>query len=110
MTQNSTCRLPRKTEFIKLRSLTRDIAAARVRHVPLGGISQMSLCAPRKGGARERSSDVARFYFFTVLAGALAGVAGFFDAGLALALSAAVLMSSISLVTREALLPRSLSK
>ncbi len=40
----------------------------------------------------------------------LVGVAGFLVAGLALALSAALLMSSISSVTRAALLPRSLSK
>ena len=40
--------------------------------------------------------------------GALAGACGFFTTGLAL--STALLMSSISLVTRAALLPRSLSK
>ena len=45
-------------------------------------------------------------YFFTILGGNLGGGSGFFR----LALSAAVLMSSISLLTRAALLPRSLSK
>src|SRR6476660_6673898 len=49
-------------------------------------------------------------HFFTVFAGALVGTCGFFTAGLLAALSAAVLMSSISLATRAALLPRSLSK
>jgi len=47
-------------------------------------------------------------YFFTVLAWTFAGVGGFLVTGLAL--STAVLMSSISLETRAALLPRSLSK
>ena len=47
-------------------------------------------------------------YFFTTFGGTLAGACGFFTTGLAL--STALLMSSISLVMRAALLPRSLSK
>jgi hypothetical protein len=49
----------------------------------------------------------ASYFFATPFAGALTGATGFFGAG---ALSTALLMSSISFVTREALLPRSLSK
>ena len=50
----------------------------------------------------------ATHHFFTVFACALTGACGFFGTGYAL--STALLMSSISLATREALLPRSLSK
>ena len=56
-----------------------------------------------------RYSLIRPSHFFTVFGGTLTGTCGFF-AGLRLALSTAVLMSSISLVTRAALLPRSLSK
>jgi hypothetical protein len=56
--------------------------------------------------ARHRNDAVVGSYFLP-FAAPLAGAAAFFAAGVT---SAAVLMSSISLVTREALLPRSLSK
>ena len=64
--------------------------------------------SPRKSGAREDNAARKARHFFTVFAGAFAGACGFFCAGLAL--STAALMSSISLETRAALLPRSLSK
>jgi hypothetical protein len=53
--------------------------------------------------------DRGKSYFFATpfAGGALTGATGFFGAGV---LSTAVLISSISLATREALLPRSLSK
>ena len=56
-----------------------------------------------------RNDALSRRHFFTVFAGTLAGACGFFGAA-GLALSTAALMSSISLETRAALLPRSLSK
>ena len=51
-----------------------------------------------------------RPHFFTVFAGAFGGAPAVFFAGFSASASAAVLMSSINLVTRAALLPRSLSK
>src|SRR5207245_923450 len=56
---------------------------------------------------RARRNDLR--HFFTVFGWVLAGACGFFGAD-GFALSTAELMSSISLETRAALLPRSLSK
>jgi hypothetical protein len=58
---------------------------------------------------RSHSTRQRARHFFTVLAGAFAGVGTLFT-GFSAAASAAVLMSSISFDTRAALLPRSLSK
>lgn len=82
-----------------------NIKTGRSRHAPLG---QSRLWAQEAPSSQRRiEPQPARYCFFTVLAGAFAGAAGFLAAGL---VSATVLMSAISLVMREALLPRSLSK
>ena len=66
-----------------------------------------SASAPGRHGRSRRPRSL---YFFTTLGGSFGtGATGFFT-GLRLALSAAVLRSSISLEMRAALLPRSLSK
>ena len=64
--------------------------------------------APLRKGYALRCVRGTSYFFATPFAGgAFTGATGFFGAGV---LSTAVLMSSISFVTREALLPRSLSK
>src|SRR5260370_39111874 len=86
--------------------------ARRARH----GISELLREIPRCAIAHLRSALMraperrafAR-HFFTVFGSVFAGACGFFGTT-GLALSTALLMSSISLVTRAALLPRSLSK
>jgi hypothetical protein len=71
---------------------------------------ERSLCSGRaKRGPECAALRPGNGYFFATpfAGGAFAGTTGFFGAGV---FSAAALMSSISFVTREALLPRSLSK